>query len=48
MNTNKKSDGFVGGQQLVVPVGNCIPGNTGATTDIQFTLLCLTVVTGSN
>jgi hypothetical protein len=44
----KKSDGRVGGQKFVVPVGNnCCAGRVGATTDIHFTLLCFTSATGA-
>jgi hypothetical protein len=41
-NTNQKTDGFVGGEEQLVPADNSGAGNSGSTTDMHFTVLAFT------
>jgi hypothetical protein len=45
-NTNQKSDGQIGGQCYIVSVNGDSIGSLGSTTDMHFTVLCITAATG--
>jgi hypothetical protein len=41
-NTNQKTDGLVGGEELLVPTDNSGAGRSGSTTDLSYTVLGFT------